>query len=369
PENDPSPWEHRFLPWMDLRNPGRGLARARLLPRALWSRRAARTCATLIADTRPDIAHLQHIHRYITPSVLGPLRDAGVPIVWTLHDYELICPQGHLFSGGGPCEACRGHRYSEAIRRRCKWGALAPSAVAAAEKYLHQILDVWDCVDRFLCPSRFLADMVVRFGIPPERVAHRPNFLETSPVPVRGARTGRPTWVYAGRLAPEKGVDIAITAAQGLPGADLLICGRGPEEARLRRRARGLQNVRFLGHLPRRDLARHLAAARAVVVPSRWYENFPYAVLEAQAAGCAVVASRIGGIPEQIDDGVDGLLVPPDNAAALRGALGRLLDAPALARKLGMAGAQRVRQQLSPDDHLQAVLREYDTARRRRAHI
>ena len=105
------------------------------------------------------------------------------------------------------------------------------------------------------------------------------------------------------------------------------------------------------------------------MVPSRWYENFPYAVLEAQAAGCAVVASRIGGIPEQIDDGVDGLLVPPDNAAALRGALGRLLDAPALARKLGMAGAQRVRQRLSPDDHLHAVLREYDTARRRRAHF
>lgn len=363
PDNDPSPWEHRFLPWVDLRAPGGPWAKARLLSRALWSRGAARTCARLVADTRPDIAHLQHIHRHITPSVLAPLRAAGVPVVWTLHDYELICPEGHLFSQGAPCEACRGHRYGEAIRRRCKWGQLGPSAVAAAEKRLHQLLGVWDQVDRFLCPSRFLADMVVQFGVPASRVAHRPNFLDAGPPPTDRARTERPTWLYAGRLAPEKGVDVAIKAARALPGADLLICGTGPETGRLRRQAGDLANVRFLGHLPQRVLARHIATARAVVVPSRWYENFPYAVLEAQAAGCAVVASRIGGIPEQIDDGVDGMLVPPDDPQALREALRRLFDEPALAERLGAAGAKRVRARLAPDDHLSAILAEYAIAR------
>lgn len=369
PDNDPSPWEHRFLPWVDLRSPGGRLAQARLLPRALWSRRAARACADLIRDTRPDIAHLQHIHRHITPSVLGPLRAAGVPVVWTLHDYELICPEGHLFSQGAPCEACRGHRYGEAVRRRCKWGRLGPSAVAAAEKRLHQALRVWDRVDRFLCPSRFLADMVVRFGVPADRVAHRPNFLDAGPFPEERPREGRPTWVYAGRLAPEKGVDVAIEAARALPGADLLICGTGPEERRLRRQAGSLANVRFLGHLPQRVLARHISAARAVVVPSRWYENFPYAVLEAQAAGCAVVASRVGGIPEQIDDGVDGLLVAPDDAEALRAAMGRLLADADLAAGLGRAGATRVRARLAPEDHLDAILAEYATAQRAHASI
>lgn len=369
PENDPSPWEHRFLPWVDLRAPGGRLAQARLLPRALWSRRAARACAALVRDTRPDIAHLQHIHRHITPSVLGPLRAAGVPVVWTLHDYELICPEGHLFSQGAPCEACRGHNYTEAVKRRCKWGRLGPSAVAAAEKQLHRTLGVWDKVDRFLCPSRFLADMVVRFGVPAERVAHRPNFLHTGPMPGPRPRTARPTWVYAGRLAPEKGVDVAIEAARQLPAADLLICGTGPEERALRRRAGALPNVRFLGHLPQRVLARHIEAARAVVVPSRWYENFPYAVLEAQAAGCAVVASRVGGIPEQIDDGVDGLLVPPDDTGALCAALSRLLDDAALAARLGRAGAERVRARLAPSDHLDAILAEYAIARRTHASL
>ena len=364
PDNDPSPWEHRFLPWVDLRSPGGLVSKARLLPRALWSRRAARACARLVADTRPDIAHLQHIHRHITPSVLGPLRRSGVPIVWTLHDYELICPEGHLFSGGAPCEACRGHRYEEAIRRRCKWGQFAPSVVASLEKRLHHILSVWDRVDRFLCPSRFLADMVIRFGVPAERVAHRPNFLDAGPRTERDRSGGRPTWVYAGRLAPEKGVDVAIEAARAMPGSDLLVCGTGPEDGRLRRLAGRAPNIHFMGHLPQRILARHIRTARAVVVPSRWYENFPYAVLEAQAAGCAVVASRIGGIPEQIDDGVDGLLVPPDDVQALQEALGRLLRSPDLARRLGDAGASRVRARLSPAAHLDAMLDEYAAARR-----
>jgi len=362
PDNDPSPWEHRFLPWVDLRDPGGPFARARLLPRALWSRRAARACAGLVADTRPDIAHLQHIHRHITPSVLAPLRAAGIPIVWTLHDYELICPEGHLFSQGAPCEACRGHRYGAAIQRRCKWGRLGPSIVAAAEKRLHHLLSVWNQVDRFLCPSRFLADTMVRFGVPADRVVHRPNFLEAGAMPGPRPAGSRPIWLYAGRLSPEKGVDVAIAAARALPGADLWICGTGPEEARLRAIAHGAPNIRFLGHLPQRILSRHIRTARAVVVPSRWFENFPYAVLEAQAAGCAVVASRIGGIPEQIDDGVDGLLVRPDDADVLRAALQRLLTEPGLAQRLGDAGARRVRARLSPDSHLAAVLAEYRAA-------
>ncbi len=364
PDNDPSPWEHRFLPWVDLREERGPVARAAVLPRLLWSRRAARTCAALVRDVRPDIAHLQHIHRHITPSVLGPLRAAGVPVVWTLHDYELVCPEGHLFSQGAPCEACRGHRYDEAVRRRCKWGRVGPSAVAALEKALHHHLRVWERVDRFLCPSRFLADTLVRFGVPADRVVHRPNFLDPDGLPV-APRPPLParSWLYAGRLTEEKGVDIAIEAARQLPDATLLVCGTGPDEATLRRRAAALGNVRFLGHLPQRALAAHIQAAGAVVVPSRWYENFPYAVLEAQAWGRPVVASRIGGIPEQIDDGVDGLLVPPGDAGALARAVGRLLADPAEAARLGAAGSERVRARLSPTAHLDAILTEYDAAR------
>jgi glycosyltransferase involved in cell wall biosynthesis len=367
PDNAPSPWEHRFLPWVDLREPGPRLNRAMLLPRVLWSRHAARTCAELISEVRPDVAHLQHIHRHITPSILGPLRAANVPVVWTVHDYELICPEGHLFSHGAPCEACRGHNYGEAIRRRCKWGGLAPSAVAAAEKALHRLFDVWEQVDRFLCPSQFLADTLVRFGVPADRVVHRPNFLDSGPLQPRAPAPNQ--WLYAGRLSAEKGVDVAIEAARLLPDTRLSICGTGPEERKLRASAAAMPWVEFHGHLPHEDLKRHIERASVVVVPSRWYENFPYAVLEAQAAGAAVVASRIGGIPEQIDHGVDGLLVAPGNAAALAKAVGALLTAPDRTAAMGAAGAARVRERLAPADHLDAILSEYGQATTYRARM
>lgn len=360
PENDPSPWETRFVPWVDRRTNLAPLKRLTSLPELLWSGAARDAAAGLIRDAQPDLMHLQHVHRHLTPSVLDAATRAGVPVVWTVHDYELVCPQGHLFRQGQPCEACRTEGVRAAVRHRCKWGRLGPSVVVAAEKALHRLRGVWTRVDRFLCPSAFLADVLVRFGVPRERVFHQPNFLETRPDWSAQAGHG---WLVAGRLAPEKGIDVAIEAARRLPDHRLLVCGTGPEEGSLRKQAQGLDNVSFLGHLPRPLLLQRIRAAGAVAVPSRWYENFPYAVLEAQAEGRAVVASALGGIPEQIESGVDGELVPPNDPDTLADAIGRLLRTPEYAQQLGAAAAQRVRDRLDPAGHLRDVLQHYRAVR------
>jgi len=138
-------------------------------------------------------------------------------------------------------------------------------------------------------------------------------------------------------------------------------------EAELRQRAAELPHVHFLGHLPPSHLDRVMRSVRVVVVPSRWYENFPYAVLEAQAAGRAVVAADIGGIPEQITHGEDGLLVPPDDTDALTHAVAELLTHPARATALGKRGATRVRAHLGPAEHLDSILSIYDEVLQRRA--
>ena len=348
PDNDPSPWEQRWPAWVEPR-----LADARSALSLAWSHDAARATADLVAEVRPDVAHIQHVHRHLTPSVLEPLRRAGVPVVWTVHDYELICPEGHLFDGRAPCERCRGHHYWQAAVHRCKWGQVLPSVAVAAEKALHHRLGVWNKVDRFLCPSAFLARKLVEFGVPEERVRVLPNALDAG-LPASGGGEG---WLVAGRLSPEKGVDVAIAAARLLPGHRLWICGDGPERGRLE--AAAPPDVRFLGHLPRERLARLIREVAVVAVPSRWWENLPYAVLEAQAAGRAVVASAMGGIPEQIDNGVDGLLVPAENPPALAEAVGGLLADPERAHRLGAAAAARVRRDLAPDAHLAAILAHY----------
>jgi glycosyltransferase involved in cell wall biosynthesis len=217
---------------------------------------------------------------------------------------------------------------------------------------------VWERVDRFLCPSHFLAERLVDFGIPRNKVIPFPNFIEPQPEP--GPWKPGEGWLFAGRLTPEKGVDVVIEAARRLPDYPLWICGTGPELGRLKERAQGMTNVRFMGHLPHSELTKRMASVGAVSVPSRWYENFPYAVLEAQALARPVVASRIGGIPEQIESGVDGILIPPNDPGALAGAISQILRHPERAKSMAEAGAYRVKSRLNPADHMQRLLLLYD---------
>jgi len=352
PDNLPSVWETRWPPWLEVVGAPRA-AQLRRLPEAIWSRRAADALVSLLRDVRPDVAHLHHVHRHLTPSVLGPLRAAGVPVVWTVHDYELVCPNAHLYVDGAACERCRGHRYHEAIRHRCRRGDRWQSVSVAVEKWLHAAAGIWSKVDRFLCPSRFLLERLRAFGVPAERLRHHPNF-----VPERPAAEGVGEGVlYAGRLAPEKGVEDLVRAARELPDVRFTLIGDGPLRASLT--AQAPANVRLLGHVPPAAVPGHIAAARIVVVPSSWPENDPYAVLEAQMIGRPVVACAVGGVPEQIRDGVDGLLVPPHAPGALARSLGALAADSGRCAELGSLACARVRKDRSAVAWLTALEETY----------
>ncbi len=350
PANDPSPWERWFVPWRDLRDLRGVRATSSAALRYVWDLRSQRFAADLIDKFKPDVLHLQHVHRHLTPSIVEPARRAGIPVVWTTHDYELICPAGTLWTNHATCERCLGHRYHEAVRHRCKRDSAALSTLAALEKRTHHALGLWEKIDRFLCPSRFLADKLVAFGVPAARVTALPNGYDApafEPAPGNG-------WLFAGRLSEEKGVHVLIDAARTVD-APLDVCGDGA----LRDAVLAVPNVRVHGHLSPHALEQRLRRAAVVVVPSVWWENLPYAVIEAQALGRAVVASRTGGIPELIESGVDGLLVPPGDASALADAVRQLLSDPALARRLGDAASARVRARHDLDHHVTRVVEEY----------
>lgn len=348
PENVPSPWETRFPPQLDVWG-ARGIERLLAVAASVYSVAAARALDALLADVRPDVAHIHHLHRHLTPSILRPLRRRGIPVVWTVHDYELICPNATLYARGEVCTRCRGHRYGNAVRLRCKRGDLAQSAAVAVEKWAHARLRIVDDVSLFLCPSRYLAERLVEFGFDPAKVLHVPNALPERPA---GGPPGD-YWLYAGRLSPEKGVEDLLAAARRLPARPLRVLGGGPELERLRRTAPA--NVSFHGQVEPAQVEAELRGAGVVVVPSRWPENFPYAVLEAQMAGRAVVASRVGGIPEQIASGVDGLLVEPGAPIALAEAVEGLFRDPVRAARLGEAARTRVRRERCMDPHLDSI--------------
>ncbi|GIU85499.1 MAG: glycosyl transferase [Acidimicrobiia bacterium] len=370
PDNERSELADTFPGHVEFGTGASGLDRLRAVPRMLWSVGAARGITAAVARFRPDVVHFHNVYHQLSPSVIDAVARRGVPSVMTVHDYKLVCPNYQLLAGGARCTDCVGGSLRSPLTRRCKSGSLAASALLAAETALHRRLRVYDRLGALVAPSRFLADLLTASAPTRVPVRHVPHFVGGPGRP--GAPPGPDLpepglVVYAGRLAPEKGVDVLVEAAAALPGARVDVAGDGPARADLERLARdaGVTNVRFLGHLAAGDLARLLRRATVVAVPSRWYENQPLAVLEAFAAGRPVVASALGGIPELVEPGRDGFLVPPDDPRRLAATLARVLHDPALARAMGRAARARIARDHDSATHLERIAACYDLAARR----
>lgn len=344
---------------VDFEAPAGLRGRARAGGRMLYSMSARRGMSRLLADRTVDVAHLHNIYHQLSPSVLAPLRTAGVPVVMTVHDYKLVCPVYTLQSNGRLCERCVGGHYHHVVARRCNRGSLSGSTMVGFESWLHRALRSYlDGVDVFVAPSRYLARKLVAGGYSATRIVVIPNVVECAGV----LTDPGDSVLYAGRLSHEKGVDVLIDSLAG-SRLELRIAGDGPQRGALERlaRDRGVPAV-FLGHLAPDRLAAELEAARVVAVPSTWPENCPLIVLEAMAAGRPVVATGVGGLPELVADGETGLLVRPGDPTSLAGALTRLTADRNLARDLGAAGRRRALLRHSQDAHLAAVLAAYDQA-------
>ena len=345
PLNDFCSEQRYFAPWTPLSQNAK--LRPRDLPRLIWSRTAYRAFAAAIEQLKPDVIHVQHLHRHLTPSILAAARLRRIPVVWTLHDYELLCPSGKMVREGKLCNLCAKGTVVPAVLHRCKWNDVPASLLSAIEHGFHRLLRIEQWVDAFVSPSRFLAEQL-KVRVPKDKIRHIPNPIQIQNL----TQNPNKQWLVAGRLSPEKGFDVAIQAALQLPEYPLLICGDGPERKKLERLANGASHIHFLGMLPHSTLQNHIKASTVIAVPSKWPENFPYAVIEAQAYGKPVVASQMGGITEQITDEETGLLVSPNDPNALKSAVARLFENPEWADKIGQRARNRVQNVCRFNAHL-----------------
>ncbi|MGB4592311.1 MAG: glycosyltransferase family 4 protein [Coriobacteriia bacterium] len=361
PLNDASPWADAFAPYLEIGAGARiGAAdKARAVARMFRNRPAARAFGRLLDATRPDVVHVHGIHRQLSPSILLAAARRSIPVVHTLHDYHLVCPADVMLRGGATTcipRACGTVNCVPAIRNRCTRGSLGASAIAAAELSFQRITRAYErSVTRFISPSRFVRDLMIDGGwtrTPIDVLA--PGV----PLPERVERTPGEYLLYAGRLSPEKGLGVFLEAARAI-GAAVIVAGDGPLAEELRR---DHPEVQFTGHVGRDQISRLLGNATASVVPSISLENTPLGVLEAMASGVPVVASGVGGIPELIDDGVEGLLVPPGDAGALSASLTRILGDRALAASIGEAGRSRIERDFAPERHRAGLLEVYARA-------
>lgn len=321
PENRPSPWSKYFVSNVEfdtLRGGNQGL---RTAGRMLYSFEARKKLQQLLKVFKPDIAHVHNIYHQISPSILPLLRKNGIPVVQTLHDYKLICPNYSLYTEGDVCERCKKHNYVNAIRHKCLKHSVVASTLAATEMSLHKLLGLYERnVNIFISPSAFLKDKVRSWGYTNLDIRHLPYSME----PLDVAAPVGTYLLYFGRLSQEKGVDTLLAAMRTVK-TPLTIAGTGPQEQELKDYAKehNLDHVHFVGFQSGTALDGLIRNSMGVVVPSRWHENYPFAILESFAAGKAVLGTRRGGIPELVVDGKRGILTAAGSAEELADAIRR----------------------------------------------
>lgn len=368
PRNFPGGANDRFVAEVDYRAHSGLQEKLGQAVRTVHNREAARLAGEMARRDGPALAHLHNIYHQLSPSVIDAFARAGVPVVQTLHDYKLVCPAYLLLTDGVVCERCRGGRYWQAVRHRCLLESAAASAVGMIEAYWHRMRGTYGRVARFLCPSLFMLEKVASFGVPRERLVHLPYFLpleryRATPVPARTA--GEPVvGVFVGRLSREKGVATLVDAVAMLPAGTVRmdILGEGPLRDELEARARRScpdGRIRFLGYREGGALHDAIRDASFAVVPSEWYENLPYGVLEPFALGRPVVGARIGGIPELVRDGETGRLFPSGDAQGLAAALAWMADARAGLAGLGECARRVVERDHGEAPHLERLLQVY----------
>jgi glycosyltransferase involved in cell wall biosynthesis len=361
PANEPMQYAGHFPSNVELRESSM-TSRVKASARVFYSRSAEAGMKAVLADFKPDAVHLHNIYHHLSPSVLRPLAAAGTPAVMTLHDYKLACPSYQLLDHGAICEACLGGNFLHATMRRCKDGSLAASLLVTVEAFAHRLTNAYGAVDRFIAPSRFLAAKMAEARVFPDRMRHVNHFVDLAAIP---ARTEPGVgFVFAGRLSPEKGVDVLIDAIGRAGGTHLQVLGEGPERERLEGQAAEVApgRVEFRGRVTKSEVQEAMASALAVVVPSRWYENQPMTAIEAMAGGTALIGTRLGGIPELVDDGVSGLLVGHDSPDELAEALCSLQGAPDRALEMGREARARIAADFTPALHLERIRDVYAEA-------
>ena len=293
--------------------------------RAAWNPSAARRIRGAAERFQPDVIHVHNTWFALTPAVFPSLRELGVPIVMTLHNYRLVCAAATLFREGAPCHDCLGSHPWHAVRHRCYRDSRPESAVAAATIALHHRRGTWHRdVDLFIALSEFGRQRFIDGGLPDERVAVKANVVD-DPGPRPEPPSSSRSVLFVGRLAEEKGVATLLDAwAQQTTDLELIVAGTGPLESALR--ARAPSSVRFVGAQPHDAISELMIGARALVFPSIWYEGQPLVPLEAAAAGLPVLLSDLGAMTEMFAPGAEELLVPPGDPVALAERIDRLED-------------------------------------------
>lgn len=328
----------------------------------LWSRRTYREIRGLVRKHRPQVMHCTNTFPLISPSAYYAARDEKAAVVQSLRNYRLLCPGAAFLRDGKACEDCLGKLMPwRAVAHKCYRGNRAASGVVAGMLTWHRMLGTWSrAVDMYYALTEFSRDKFIEGGLPAEKVAVKPNFLNVQPEPGSGAGGYA---VFVGRLSPEKGLSTLLDAwSQMNLALPLKIVGDGPLAEDVRRAASEDSRIEWLGFRNASQLQTIVGDARFLIVPSIWYEGFPRTILEAFALGTPVVASRLGSMAEIIDHGRTGCHFNPSDTAGLIQAVQRLHGDDRLLSDMRLAARAEFEAKYSAEENYRQLIDIYDQA-------
>ncbi len=294
----------------------KGLARFLYPFKIVYSFEAKKKIMQVIDAFKPDIVHMNNINFQLTPSIIYGIKKKGIPLVQTVHDYQMICPNHLLynFEKNTPCEKCVRGSHMNCIKNKCIHGSGVKSIIGVIEAKFYSWLKTYKKVDLFVCPSNFLENKLLsakEYYKGKTKTIH--NFIDKEKF-AGNSRKEEPYIVYVGRLSKEKGIENIAGAAKLLPEYNFVVAGSGPDEELLK----DIQNIKLAGFLTGDELTKLVGNAKVLLLPSVCYENCPLSILEAHCMGVPVVTMNSGGMAELVKDGVTGTLVKeptPDGIA------------------------------------------------------
>lgn len=303
PLNIKSEWSGYFVDEVSFSSPGIGKIRALL--RLFYPLDVKEKFIKLIDDFSPDIVHLNNIHSYISPLVAEIAHERNIKVVWTMHDYKLVCPAYICLRKNIVCEKCIDSLHN-VLRYKCMKDSLLQSFFGYLESKFWNLNRIIKSVDCFIAPSNFMKLLMVKAGISPNKLAVLPHYISREEFgDVLLSR--KDYYCFVGRFSSEKGIKNLVRVALDLP-YKLLLVGDGPLSEELKEMSGNCENIIFKGFKEWDELKNILSEARFIVTPSEWYEVFGLVNIEAQVLGTPVLGANIGGIPETIEDGVTGVL-------------------------------------------------------------
>ena len=334
-------------------------ALARLLYpfKIIYSSEAYKKITCVLESFKPDIVHMNNINFQLTPSIIYAVKKKKIPLVWTVHDYQMICPN-HLmynFAEQTTCTRCVKGSKLNCFKYGCIHGSKVKSLIGVLEAWLYKYLKTYRLVDLFICPSRFLERKLSEADkLYSGKTYMIHNFINKPKIKENGSEK-EPYIVFVGRLSKEKGVELLAKSAELLPEYQFVVAGSGPDEDILKNK----KNICRTGFLSGKELTDIISGAKALIAPSICFENCPLSILEAHSMGVPVITMNSGGMAELAEDGVTGALAQKPEPEYVAKAVRKILRNEEKYRQIKENCAKHSAEILNVEDYCKILVDKY----------